>query len=141
MSPDFESIHTFVKEALHDIEGGHDYWHAVRVCSLSEKIVQTEPGNMNVVKAAALLHDVFDAKFYSGTPESVRQKLMEVLFPLGFEEHDIQHIYDIIMNMSYKGGFAKENIDSPEFFIVRDADRLDALGAIGIYRAFNYGGN
>jgi uncharacterized protein len=141
MSPDFVSIHTFVKKALHNAEGGHDYWHARRVCRLSEKLLKTEPGNKNVVKAAALLHDVFDSKFYTGTADSVYQKLMEVLNPLGFGKHDSEHVYDIIMNMSYKGGFTQGKINTPEFFIVRDADRLDALGAIGIARAFSYGGN
>ncbi|MDA3882203.1 MAG: HD domain-containing protein [Bacteroidales bacterium] len=141
MSPDFVSIHTFVKEALRDAEGGHDYLHALRVCALSEKLLCTEAGNHYIVKAAALLHDVFDTKFYTGTPESVYQKLMEIVLPLDFSKDDIQHVYDIIMNMSYKGGFSQKQIHSSEFFIVRDADRLDALGAIGVARAFSYGGN
>jgi len=129
-----------VKRTLQNAECGHDYSHALRVCRNAEQISQTEGGELAIIQAAALLHDVSDEKFSNGNT-IIGLKLTEnILKKAKFKTAEIKKIVDIIQNISYKGGFNGNGIPSIECAIVQDADRLDAIGAIGVARAFHYGG-
>ena len=130
----------FVKQTLAYAEGGHDWWHIWRVWQLSKKIAETEAASLFVVELGALLHDIADSKFHNGNEELGPQKAREFLSSVGVEETDIRHVEQIISHISFKGGNEAQQFKSPELDIVQDADRLDAMGAIGIARTFNYGG-
>ncbi|MFC7774755.1 HD domain-containing protein [Flavobacterium sp. GCM10027622] len=131
---------TFVKEQLHDAEGGHDWFHIERVFKNALLIAQGEDCDLTVVKLGALLHDVADSKFHNGD-ETVGPKVArEFLESQNVAEETIQHVINIIENISFKGGNFEKKFNSIELEIVQDADRLDAIGAIGVARAFNYGG-
>ncbi len=135
-----ESIQAEVKRTLQNAECGHDYSHAIRVKNNAELIAKSEGGNLPIIQAAALLHDVSDEKFSNGNT-IIGLKLTEKILRKGkFKSAEIAQIIDIIQNISYKGGFSANRIPSIECAIVQDADRLDAIGAIGIARAFHYGG-
>ncbi len=130
----------FVKETLKDAEGGHDWFHIKRVFNNSKLIAATEEVDLLVVELGALLHDIADSKFHNGD-ETVGPKVArEHLSSLNVEETVIDHVIKIIENISFKGGNTSQSFHSKELAVVQDADRLDALGAIGIARAFNYGG-
>jgi uncharacterized protein len=130
----------FVKEKLHDAEGGHDWFHMERVYKNAVLIAQGEDCDLTVVKLGALLHDIADSKFNDGD-ETVGPKVArDFLESQNVEEAIIQHVINIIENISFKGGNFEKQFHSKELEIVQDADRLDALGAIGIARTFNYGG-
>ena len=131
----------FVKEVLSDAEGGHDWWHIYRVWKLSKHIAQTENVNMFIVELGALLHDIADFKFYEGDEEIGPRKAREFLSSLNIQEDVIIHIENIISNISFKGGKHTQKFKSPELDVVQDADRLDAMGAIGVARTFNYSGH
>ncbi|SEV94849.1 uncharacterized protein SAMN05428988_0707 [Chitinophaga sp. YR573] len=130
----------FVKKELAGAEGGHDWWHIYRVWQLAKHIAAEEDVNMLVVELGALLHDIADAKFHGGDesvgPAKARQFMESIQVPADV----IQHVTDIIEHISFKGGQQAGKFYSPELGVVQDADRLDALGAIGIARTFNYGG-
>lgn len=130
----------FVKETLKNAEGGHDWWHIYRVWKLSEKIATGEKADLIVVALAALLHDIADAKFNNGDDSIGPEMAASFLKANGVEESVINHVVAIIKNISFAGGNQVREFSSPELNIVQDADRLDALGAIGIARTFNYGG-
>jgi uncharacterized protein len=130
----------FVKKTLADAEGGHDWWHVYRVWQLSKHIAAMENADLIVVELGALLHDIADSKFNGGDEEIGPRKAREFLVSLGLEEALIQHVENIITNISFKGGKEAQSFKSTELNIVQDADRLDAMGAIGIARTFNYGG-
>jgi len=130
----------FVKEKLQDAEGGHDWFHMERVYKNAMLIAQGEDCDLTVVKLGALLHDIADSKFNNGD-ETVGPKVArEFLESQNVDEAIIQHVIKIIENISFKGGNFEKTFHSKELDIVQDADRLDALGAIGIARTFNYGG-
>ena len=130
----------FVKQQLANAEGGHDWFHIERVLKNAENIAKGEDCNLEIVQLSALLHDIADSKFHNGD-ETVGPKVArEFLESQSVDEETIQHVIDIIGNISYKGGNFEKKFTSKELDIVQDADRLDALGAIGIARAFNYGG-
>lgn len=130
----------FVKEKLQDAEGGHDWFHVERVYNNALLIADEEICDLEVVKLAALLHDIADSKFHNGD-ESIGPKIArEFLVSQSVAEEKINHIVGIIENMSFKGGNFEKQFHSKELEIVQDADRLDAIGAIGIARTFNYGG-
>ena len=130
----------FVKAKLDNAEGGHDWFHIERVYKNALLIADNESCNITVVKLAALLHDIADSKFNNGD-ETIGPKIArEFLETENLDEPTIQHIIAIIENMSFKGGNFEKKFSSIELDIVQDADRLDAMGAIGIARAFNYGG-
>ena len=135
-----EQTITYVKLELENAEGGHDWWHIYRVWKTSIEIAKTETANLLVVELAALLHDIADAKFNAGDETLGPLKAEKFLHSIGVDPSVIQHVINIIENISFKGGKVKRNFSSIELDIVQDADRLDALGAIGIARAFNYGG-
>ena len=131
---------TFVKNTLKNAEGGHDWFHVLRVWNNAKLIAKTENVDVFIVELGALLHDIADSKFYNGD-ETVGPKVArEFLESENVSEDIIFHIEQIITNISYKGGNFKQTFTSPELAIIQDADRLDAIGAIGIARCFNYGG-
>ena len=130
----------FVKQTLAGAEGGHDWWHIYRVWKLAKHIAATENANLFVVELGALLHDIADSKFNDGNEEAGPRKAREFLNSLGVDEPVIMHVENIITHISFKGGNEAQQFKSPELDIVQDADRLDALGAVGIARTFNYGG-
>ena len=131
---------TYVKKELRGAEGGHDWWHIERVLKNARLIAQTEQVNIFIVELAALLHDIADAKFYDGDENVGPMKAKQFLETHSIEKEIINHVENIIRNISFKGGNFTNNFYSPELAVVQDADRLDAIGAIGIARAFNYGG-
>jgi uncharacterized protein len=130
----------FVKHKLQDAEGGHDWFHIERVWKNAREIAAGEKVDLFVVELGALLHDIADYKFHDGDeslgPETARNFLQEKEIP----EDIIVHVENIINWISFKGGNEQQQFNSPELEVVQDADRLDALGAIGIARTFNYGG-
>jgi len=131
----------FVKTSLSEAEGGHDWWHIYRVWKTAKHIAQTENVDMFVVELGALLHDIADSKFHGGDEEIGPQKAKEFLESLHVSENIIDHVVNIIANISFKGGKLPQKFKSTELDVIQDADRLDALGAIGIARTFNYGGH
>ncbi|MES2240775.1 MAG: HD domain-containing protein [Bacteroidota bacterium] len=131
---------TFVKEQLQNAEGGHDWFHIERVYKNALLIAKEEVCNLQVVQLGALLHDIADSKFHDGD-ESVGPKVAkEFLESQHIDGEVIDHVINIIQNISFKGGNFDKKFTSIELDIVQDADRLDAIGAIGIARTFNYGG-
>ena len=130
----------FVKEQLKNAEGGHDWFHIERVYKNALLIAEGEDCDVTVVKLGALLHDIADSKFHNGD-ESVGPKTARTFLEAqNVREETILHVIAIIENISFKGGNFEQQFRSKELEIVQDADRLDALGAIGIARTFNYGG-
>ncbi len=132
---------SFVKETLADAEGGHDWSHIERVWKMAKQIREEEgEGDLMTIELAAILHDISDAKFNGGDDEIGSQLAYNFLVKNDIQTERCEHIQAIIKYVSFKGGFLQDRINSIEFQIVQDADRLDAIGAIGIARAFNYGG-
>lgn len=131
----------FVKDKLQNAEGGHDWFHIERVYKNAVKIAESEDNcNLEIVKLGALLHDIADSKFHNGD-ETIGPKIArEFLEKKDVSTETIDHVIAIIENISFKGGNFSQNFTSKELDIIQDADRLDALGAIGIARTFNYGG-
>jgi uncharacterized protein len=130
----------FVKSTLENAEGGHDWFHIERVYRNALLIADGEVCDITVVKLGALLHDIADSKFHDGD-ETVGPKMArEFLESHNVDIATIQHVINIIENISFKGGNTEKTFSSIELNIVQDADRLDAIGAIGIARTFNYGG-
>lgn len=130
----------FVKQQLAMAEGGHDWFHIERVYRNALLIADGEECNLMVVKLAALLHDIADSKFHQGD-ETLGPKIARAFLEKEqMEESMIAHVIAIIENISFKGGNFETKFQSKELAIVQDADRLDAIGAIGIARTFNYGG-
>ena len=132
----------FVKETLKDAEGGHDWFHIERVYKNTLLLAKEVQVNELVVKLAALLHDIADAKFHNGDETIGPRLAKEFLNSINVTEDVIGHVIKIIENISFKSSLAKKEnrFESKELQVVQDADRLDAIGAIGIARAFNYGG-
>ena len=133
------TIH-FVQEKLSGAEAGHDWFHIERVYKNALKINEQEKGDPLVVSLAALLHDIADSKFHNGNEELGPQIAGDFLSEAGIDEKVIRHVQQIIKNLSFKSSLGKIDFHSKELDIVQDADRLDAIGAIGIARAFTYGG-
>ena len=135
-----ENTIAFVKQQLKDAEGGHDWFHIERVYKNALLIAKDEICDVMVVQLGALLHDIADSKFYDGD-ETVGPKVARAfLQSQNVSEEIILHVIAIIENISFKGGKVVAKFQSKELDIVQDADRIDALGAIGIARTFNYGG-
>jgi uncharacterized protein len=130
----------FVEETLKNTEGGHDWWHIYRVWNSAKAISKEEHADDLVVQLSALLHDIADAKFYNGDETVGPRIARSFLEKQSVDEQIINQVIDIIENISFKGGFNHHHHKSLELKVVQDADRLDAIGAIGIARAFNYGG-
>lgn len=135
----------YVKSQLSDAEGGHDWWHIYRVWQNAIHISDEENSYKKcadrfIIELAALLHDIADPKFHDGDEELGPSKAKEFLSSFNIPSEKINHIINIIRHMSFKNSFEATSFSSIEMEIVQDADRLDAIGAIGIARAFNYGG-
>ncbi len=135
-----EKTIAFVKSELQNAEGGHDWWHIERVWKNAKHIAQTEVVELLIVELGALLHDIADSKFNNGDETLGAIKARQFLSSLSIEEKVILQVENIINNISFKGGNFAADVYSKELEVVQDADRLDAIGAIGIARAFNYGG-
>lgn len=130
----------FVKTTLKDAEGGHDWFHIERVYKNTLLIAKDEDVNVFVVALGALLHDIADSKFHNGDESVGPRVASDFLRSQDVDEDVIAHVVQIINNISFKGGKVARTFSSKELDVVQDADRLDALGAIGIARTFNYGG-
>jgi len=130
----------FVKQNLENAEGGHDWFHIERVYNNSILLSKTETVNTQVVALGALLHDIADSKFHDGDETIGPKRAREFLFKQDVDSVVIEHVIKIIENISFKGGNTLQEFHSLELDVIQDADRLDAIGAIGIARCFNYGG-
>jgi len=141
MNKKIEATIAYVREELKHAEGGHDWFHIERVHNNAINILKFEPeADAEVVRLIALLHDIADSKFHKGDETVGPRKAKEWLTSLDYEPEVIAHVVKGIENISFKGGNFNQKFTSKELEIVQDADRLDAIGAIGITRVFNYGG-
>jgi uncharacterized protein len=131
---------SYVKSTMSGDGAGHDWWHIHRVWGMARRIGEVEGANLLVVELAALLHDIADWKAHGGDSAIGPKMAREWLGPLGIDPDVIAHVSRIIAEMSFKGAGVEQPKLSLEGEVVQDADRLDALGAIGIARAFAYGG-
>ena len=130
----------YVKQELAGAEAGHDWFHIERVYKNALQILQDEPANQEVVILGALLHDIADSKFHNGNEDIGPEKADAFMTSIDIDEEVKNHVVKIIQNISFKGGNFQQQFSSLELNIVQDADRLDALGAIGVARAFHFGG-
>jgi len=131
-------------EIIQQFEGdatGHDWHHIKRVLNVSRFLQKTEGGNLEIIELAALLHDISDHKFNGGKLDEGGKVAYEILIRLGCDIEKANKVKYIVDNVSYKGANTKTEMNTLEGTIVQDADRLDAIGAIGIARTFAYGGN
>ena len=129
-----------VKETLAQAEGGHDWFHIERVYKNALLIAASENCDLEIVQLGALLHDIADSKFHDGDETIGPKTARTFLESENVVATTIDHVIAIIENISFKGGKVERKFSSIELDIVQDADRLDAIGAIGIARTFNYGG-
>ena len=131
----------FVKSKLKNAEGGHDWFHIERVYHNTLLIAKNESVDITIVSLAALLHDIADPKFNNGDETIGPRVASEFLLKQNVSSEIIEHVTQIIDNMSFKNSFdLNPSFTSKEMEVVQDADRLDAIGAVGIARCFNYGG-
>jgi len=135
-----EKTQDFVRKTLANAEGGHDWWHIHRVWINARRIAEQEEADQLVIELGALLHDIADAKFHNGDEEIGPETAGRFLKSLDVDAETITHVQQIIRHISFKASFDKPAFHSKELEIVQDADHLDAIGAIGIARAFSYGG-
>lgn len=137
-----EKTIAFVKDTLKNAEGGHDWFHIERVFNTTKSIARHEQVDGLVVELAALLHDIADPKFHNGDESVGPKTAQDFLNSIQVDEKTIVHVVKIIQHMSFKNSLEKTQkaFSSEELKVVQDADRLDAIGAIGVARAFNYGG-
>jgi len=140
MKSTIENTVEFVKEKLEGAEAGHDWYHIERVWKLSKKIAETEVCNQEVVELSALLHDIADPKFHNGDETIAPKIAREFLESQNVPEEVIKKVLFIIKNISFKNRGEMPAELPVELKIVQDADRIDAIGAIGIGRTFNFGG-
>ena len=136
-----EQTQSFVFETLDTECSGHDRWHIERVWKMARYLAQREGGNLFVVELSALLHDIADWKFHGGNEEVGPQKARAWLQKIQIESMTIDSICQIMKEISFKGAKVKDQPSTLEAKIVQDADRLDAMGAIGIARTFAFGGH
>ncbi len=130
----------FVKEKLEGAEAGHDWFHIERVWKLSKKIAEKEGGNLEVIELSALLHDIADPKFHNGDETLALKISKDFLEEIHIDTELIEQVLFVIKNISFKNRAEAPENPPLELQIVQDADRLDAIGAIGIARTFNFGG-
>lgn len=135
-----EATVAFVQQELAGAEGGHDWFHIYRVWQQARTIANGEAVNPLVVELGALLHDIADSKFHNGDEAVGPLRARLFMESLNLPEEIIVHVVNIIRYISFKGGNHTAGFYSTELGVVQDADRLDAIGAIGIARAFHYGG-
>ena len=130
----------FVKEKLEGAEAGHDWFHIERVWKLSKKIAEKEGGNLEVIELSALLHDIADPKLHNGDETLALKISQNFLEEIQVDAELIEQVLSVIKNISFKNRAEAPENPPLELQIVQDADRLDAIGAIGIARTFNFGG-
>ena len=135
-----ENCIEYVKSVLANAESGHDWFHVERVWRMSKIIAKTEKCNLLVVELGALLHDIADPKFHNGDENLGLELSRNFLTTQNLPQDVIQKIVFIVENVSFSKSLDNSGNSSIELFIVQDADRLDAIGAIGVARTFNYGG-
>ena len=136
-----EATKNFVKKELAGAEGGHDWFHIERVYNNALLISKGETVNAEIVALGALLHDIADSKFHDGDDAVGPRKARTFLQEHNVNPSIIEHVVAIIKNISFSSNIGKTDVfNSLELQVVQDADRLDAIGAIGIARTFNYGG-
>jgi uncharacterized protein len=135
-----EKTTEFVKLTLAGAEGGHDWWHIYRVLENTRAIASKEKADLHICELGALLHDIADPKFHHGDEKKGSLMAREFLAMQSIPGHHITAVIEIIENISFSKEMEIKNSKSIELQVVQDADRLDAMGAIGIARAFNYGG-
>ena len=135
-----EKTIAFVKEKLEGAEAGHDWFHIERVWKLSKKIAEKEGGNLEVIELSALLHDIADPKFHNGDETLALKISQNFLEEIHVNAKLIEQVLFVIKNISFKNRAEAPENPPLELQIVQDADRLDAIGAIGIARTFNFGG-
>jgi uncharacterized protein len=135
-----KNTETYVREQLQQAEAGHDWWHIFRVWRLARKIAEQETANLLVVELGALLHDIADAKFNQGDDRIGQEKARVFLKQQQLDDSIIEQVVAIVRDISYSTSLSREVVRTKELDIVQDADRLDAMGAIGIARTFSYGG-
>ena len=140
MDTSLDNIKVQIKTEFFGEATGHDWYHIERVYKNALKIQETEGGDREVVTYAALLHDIADHKFVANHEEETESRIRAILGKENVKQAIIDHVLQIALNISYKGPNVENKISSLEGKIVQDADRLDAIGAIGIARAFAYGG-
>jgi uncharacterized protein len=129
----------YVKENSGNTDAGHDWRHAFRVWKMARRLAENEKANNIIVEIAALVHDLVDDKF-NENPEKQHEKLIAFFISIDLTSSEIEQIIHIITHISYRHSPQRNIQENIEFQIVQDADRLDAIGAIGIARAFSYGG-
>ena len=134
-----EKTEKYIQDLFEEEYSGHDWWHIKRVLVNAKKIHQIEGGDWSVIELAVLLHDVPDPKFFD--EKKMMIEIEQTLLTEKLPDPIIHHVLDIIRHLSFSKSWSDMQFDSPEFRIVQDADRLDAIGAIGIARAFSYGGH
>lgn len=130
----------YVEQRLSGEGSGHDWWHIVRVRNMAKRLAQAEGGDAFICQLAALVHDLADDKLVADEAEALAQ-VRQVLVENGVDTEQMEQVMSIIQNMSYKGGRQNHLVLTLEGQIVQDADRLDAIGAIGIARTMAYSGN
>lgn len=135
-----ESCVTYVKKELQGAEAGHDWFHIERVWKNTQRIADAEGADRLVCELAALLHDIADSKFHQGDEEIGPRTAAAFLRAQACPEDIVLRVDYIIRNISFKGGHDAARVRNIELDVVQDADRLDAIGAIGIARTFHYGG-
>ena len=136
-----EKTRLYVEQALAGDGSGHDWWHVYRVWSIAKKIAQKENADQTIVELAALLHDIADWKFNDGDELAGSREAAAWLNKNGVDPILVDEVCEIISTLSYKGAGVVTPMHTIEGKIVQDADRLDAIGAVGIARTFAYGGN
>jgi uncharacterized protein len=136
-----DQIEALVKEKFNSFEGSHDWFHIERVYRMSKHLQKHEGGDKEVIKLSALLHDISDHKYNGGDFNAGGHKARQIIVNHGGSIRTADRVAQIVSEISFKGALVQEEMSSIELKIVRDADRLDAIGAIGIARAFAYGGS
>lgn len=131
----------YVRQKFSGEGTGHDWWHMYRVWQMAKTIGnQEKDADMFVVELGALLHDIADWKFHDGDEEAGPKAARKWLESIAVDEDVIVQVEDIIRTVSFKGAGVASNMKTLEGKIIHDADKLDAIGAIGIARTFAYGG-
>jgi uncharacterized protein len=136
-----EQIRNIVKEKFLNQEGSHDWFHIERVYNLAIYLQEKEGGDRTIIELAALLHDISDHKYNGGNWQAGATVAIELMLEVGVSTEIAEKVAQVISQVSFKGAKVQDDVESIEAKIVQDADRLDAIGAIGIARAFSYGGS
>jgi len=133
-----KEVQSYIKKEFGGDSTGHDWWHIFRVWKMAKEIAKKEGGDLFVIELGALLHDIADWKF-NDDEKAGSKKAKPLLEKLGVDQETVKHVCGIIDNVSFKGANVENGIKTLEGKVVQDADRLDAMGAIGLARAFAYG--